>query len=61
MKIKQSNDIWVVVKAESGIPVIAEVFADRGLAKRRERGLRIRMREAYDAVDLFETKIKFKG
>lgn len=57
MKMNQGKSVWVVVEAQSGIPVLAEVFADRVLAEKREKSLRRKMRECYDVVELFEEKI----
>jgi hypothetical protein len=57
VKSQRSRPVWVVVKAERGIPVLAAVFQDRAQAERRERWLVARMREEYDAVGCFETKV----
>lgn len=42
--------LWVVVKVESGIPVLAEVFGDEAMAWQREDELRTEMRPDNDAV-----------
>ena len=58
MKTKESNHVWVVVQVQSGVPVLAEVFADRTRAEKREARLRREMRQDYDEIGLFETKVK---
>ena len=58
MKTNQSNQVWVVVDVESGIPVLAEVFADRHSAKKRERELRADLRQDYDEVGIFEATVR---
>ena len=57
MKTKKSSQVWVVVEVESGVPVLAEVFANRKTAERRERKLRMDMRQDYDEMGLFEATI----
>src|SRR5208282_1943033 len=54
MKTKQSNQVWVVVEVQSGIPVLAEVFAKKIAAQRLERQLRRDLRQDYDAAGIFE-------
>lgn len=56
-KTKQTNQVWVVVEVGSGVPVLAEVFADKVSAKKRERKLRAEMRQDYDEVGLFEATL----
>ena len=58
MKKKRSNQLWVVVKVESGIPVSAEGYCGKASARRREATLRRQMREAYDSVGTFELAAK---
>ncbi len=58
MKRNQTNQVWVVVDVKSGVPVRAEVFADEGSAKKRERKLRAEMRKDYDEVGLFEDTVR---
>jgi hypothetical protein len=58
MKTKQSNQVWVVVEVESGIPVLAEVFANKTTAKSRERTLREDLRPDYDEVGIFEATVR---
>lgn len=58
MKARRPNQLWIVVKVESGIPVTAEGYGARAAAKRREATLRRRMREAYDSVGTFELAVK---
>jgi hypothetical protein len=40
MQAEISNLIWIVVKVESGIPVVAEAYEDEEKALSRERMLR---------------------
>ena len=58
MKTKGSDQVWVVVEVQSGVPVLAEVFADRRAAKRCQRKLRTKMRQDYDEVGLFEGTVR---
>lgn len=58
MKTKLSNQVWVVVEVGSGVPVLAEVFAKRGKAEKRERKLRAEVRQDYDEVGLFEVMVQ---
>jgi len=57
MKTRSSNQVWVVVEVESGVPVLAEVFTNEVSAKRREDELRTEIRQDYDAVGLFESTL----
>ena len=57
MKAKRSNSIWVVVEVASGVPVSAEVFADKDSARKHEHKLRRKMRPDYDEVGLFEAAL----
>jgi hypothetical protein len=58
MKTKQSDQIWIVVDVQSGVPVQAEAFAERNAAKRRQQKLRRQMRQDYDEIGLFEVTIR---
>jgi len=58
MKTKQSDQVWVVVEVKSGIPVQAEAFAERNVAKRRHQKLRGQMRQDYDEIGLFEVMVR---
>ena len=58
MKTKQSDQVWVVVDVRSGVPVQAEAFAERTVAKRRQQKLRRQMRQDYDEVGLFEVTVR---
>jgi hypothetical protein len=55
---KQSDQVWVVVEVQSGIPVLAEVFAEKPAAKRLERKLRRNLRQDYDAAGIFEATVR---
>jgi hypothetical protein len=61
MKTKCLSRVWVVVQVQSGVPVVAEAFADRPSAEKREIRLRREMREGYDEVGFFETNVKSLG
>ena len=58
MKTKQSDEVWVVVDVRSGVPVQAEAFADRNVAKRRHQKLRREMRQDYDEIGFFEVTVR---
>jgi hypothetical protein len=58
MRNKNSSRVWVVVEVQSGIPALAEVYADRPSAEKREASLRKKLRPDYDEVGVFETAIK---
>lgn len=58
MKTEKTNRLWVVVWVQSGVPVQAEVFADKLLAEKCEMRLRSKRRVDYDEVGLFEAKVK---
>lgn len=49
--------LWVVVKVESGIPVLAEVYRCKRTAERRERLLRGQMNPENDEVSVFECRV----
>lgn len=55
---RESEPVWVVVRATNGIPESAEVFTDQASAERRERVLAKRMNEEEDAISIIETKVK---
>ncbi|MBI5725647.1 MAG: hypothetical protein HZA50_16935 [Planctomycetes bacterium] len=57
MKKMNKTRVWVVVKAESGIPVLAQVFKDKSQAKKRGKWLQSRSSEERDAVGLFEARL----
>ena len=58
MKTKRTSQVWVVVEVKSGVPVGAETFSEEGSARKREQKLRAEMRENYDEVGLFATRIR---
>jgi hypothetical protein len=55
---KQSELLWVVVKVESGIPVMVEVYRDKQSAEMREQSLRKCMHPENDETDVFEIQIE---
>jgi len=46
--------LWVVVKVESGIPVMIEAYGDKKSAEMRERDLRKYMHPENDETGVFE-------
>ncbi len=58
MKSKSADTVWVVVRSSSGIPDLAEVFADYASAEKREQRLAKTMNEEEDAISVIETKVK---
>lgn len=56
MPRKKPENICVVVKVESGVPVIAEGYRDYKCALRRERSLRKDMRSDNDETGIFEVR-----
>lgn len=54
---KDPRTLWVVVKVESGVPVIVEAYYRQKTARSRERLLRRNIREDYDTVNVFEVEI----
>ena len=57
MPEKQPELLWVVVKVESGIPVMVEAYWDRESAETREQFWRENMRPEYDETGVFEVHI----
>lgn len=53
MSRRRRERLWVVVKVESGIPALAEVYRSRRRAKLREQALRQNMPEDSDETGLF--------
>lgn len=49
--------LWVVVKAEHGIPVMIDAYTDKRSASRRALFLRQHMRVERDQVALFAVKL----
>jgi len=58
MKSINKKHVWVVVEVFGGMADSAAVFADEEPARRRERALRRKMRQDYDDVGLFKTKLR---
>ncbi len=54
---RQPETLWIVVKAESGIPTNAQVYCDQRSAERRERFLRKNMRPENDETGLFRVRV----
>ncbi len=54
---KLPKRLWIVVKAEHGIPVMMDVYRDKRSANRRDKFLRQHMRAELDQVRLFEIKL----
>jgi len=58
MPQKQSELLWVVVKVESGIPVMVEAYWDRQSAEMREQSLRKYMHPENDETGVFGIQIE---
>ncbi len=54
---KPTKRLWIVVKAERGVPVMMDVYRDKRSANRRDKFLRQHMRAEMDEVRLFEIKL----
>ena len=54
---EQPETLWVVVKVESGIPVIVEAYRDKQSAEAREQYLRKCMHPENDETGVFEIQI----
>lgn len=54
----QPELLWVVVKVESGIPVVVEAYRDRQSAEMREQPLRKDMHPENDETGVFEVQIE---
>jgi hypothetical protein len=51
---RKSKPLWVVVKVESGIPVMVEAYLNKQPAKMRNRFLRKHMHPENDETGIFE-------
>ena len=51
---EQSESLWVVMKVESGIPVMVQACLDRQCAQMREQVLRQHMHPENDETGVFE-------
>ena len=56
---RQPELLWVVVKVESGIPVMVEAYRDKQSAEVRERSLRKCMHPENDETGVFEIQIGY--
>ncbi len=54
---KPAKKLWVVMKAEHGIPVMMDAYLDKRSANRREKFLRQHMRPDVDQVAVFDVKL----
>jgi len=54
---EQSDLQWVVVKVESGIPVVVETFSRLEDAERQEDEWRLRMNPDNDETGIFEARV----
>jgi len=54
----QPELLWIVVKVESGIPVLVEAYRDWQSAERRAQLLRTDMNPENDETGVFETRIR---
>ncbi len=57
MQKDKVKNLWVVVKVESGIPVLAKVFEQESSAQRCLNYWQRTVREDYDSVGLLESKL----
>lgn len=57
MSEDRAQTLWVVVKVESGIPVIAEGYLDRQSAEVREHHFREHMHPENDETGVFEIQV----
>jgi hypothetical protein len=55
---EQPERLWVVVKVEGGIPVMAEAYRGQQSAELREQFLREYMHPEYDETGVFEVQIE---
>lgn len=53
--------LWIVVKVESGIPVLAEAYEDEPTAEMREQSLRRSMRAECDETGVFEIQTAYRA
>ncbi|MFH1737866.1 MAG: hypothetical protein ABIH23_02575 [bacterium] len=53
----KGKSLWVVIRVESGIPVLAKVFKQENPAKRCLNSWGKTVREDYDTVGLLESKV----
>lgn len=58
MNRKSKDTVWVVVRANSGIPDLAEVYTDYAKAAKRERSLARTMNEESEGIAVIQTKLK---
>ena len=59
MSQKQPELLWVVVKVESGIPVMVEAYRDKQSAEIRDQSLRKYMHPENDETGVFEIQIGY--
>lgn len=52
-----AEHVWIVVKVQSGIPVLAEAYQNQRTAMLREKVLRADMHLESDETGVFETRV----
>jgi len=57
MARRLTEDVWVAVKVERGLPVEARGYRSRASAKRQERRWRKRMNLDYDDTGVFDVHV----
>lgn len=55
---KHCESLWIIVKVESGIPVMAEAHRSRQSAELREQVLRRCMHPENDETGIFEVRVE---
>ena len=55
---KQNELLWVVVKVQSGIPVMAEAYRNKQSAELQEQSLRMQMHPENDETGVFEISVE---
>lgn len=58
MTRNEKSEIFVVVKAHSGFPVVAEAFLDECAANKYAEKLKAEINPEYDEVEIFQTILR---
>jgi len=56
MRSEAWNELWIVVKVESGVPVAVAAYPEEREARRAEQHLRRRMHSENDETGVFEVR-----
>lgn len=57
MQKDKGKSLWIVVRVESGVPVLANVFEQENPARRCLNSWQKTVREDYDSVGLLESNL----